>query len=156
MEKTQRGFQSIHYIGKNCEKHNWPENVSKTNKDGCLRAKEGTCQFQFGELFQFANTLIHQFQDINGLIDSKNLVYILSWNQGNHIMGHLWIQADHHLDHKCSDYDQPVTINMYDQTMISLESCSIYYGWVWSICFCIVGQPGFAQKKTDSSMLRIM
>ena len=63
---------------------------------------------------------IHQFEDKSGFID-KNLVFILSRNQGNHIMDHLWIQTDHNLDHKCPDYCQPVTINVYDQTMISLE-----------------------------------
>ena len=73
---------------------------------------------------------IHHIADKNGFIDSKNPVFILSWNQGNHNMGHLWIQADHNLDHKCPDYGQLETINMYDQTVISLESCSIYYGRV--------------------------
>ena len=57
-------------------------------------------------------------------------------------MGHLWIQTDHNLDHKRPDYDQPVTINMYDQSMISLESCSIYCDRVCSGCFCMGGQPG--------------
>ena len=76
--------------------------------------------------FQFENPQIHQFEDKNGFIDSKDPVSILLSTQGNHIMGHLWIQTDHNLDHECLDYGQLVTINMYDQTMISLESCSIY------------------------------
>ena len=42
-------------------------------------------------------------------------------------MGDLWIQTDHNLGHECPDYGQPAIIRMYDQTMISLESCSIYY-----------------------------
>ena len=73
-------------------------------------------------MFQFANPQIHQFEDKNGFLDSKDPVSILLWNQGNHIMRHLWIQTDHNQDHNCPDYGQPVTIDMYDQTMISLES----------------------------------
>ena len=65
-------------------------------------------------------------------------------------MGHLWIQTEHNLDHKCPDYGQPLTINMYDQTMISLESCSIHYGRVWSACFCMIGQAVFS--KLDSTL----
>ena len=96
-------------------------------KQTCLLAKRGNCQFLFGELFHFANPQIQKFLHKNGFIDSKNLFSILSWNQGNHIMGHIWIQTDLNLDHKCPDYGEPVTMNMYGQTMISLESCSIYY-----------------------------
>ena len=81
-----------------------------------LFATKGTCQFQFRELFQFATPQIDHIADKNGFIDSKNPVSILSLNQGNHNMGN-----------KCPDYGQRVTINMYDQTMISLESCSMYY-----------------------------
>ena len=83
-------------------------------------ANGGTCCFQFWEAFQVANPQIHQFEEKNGFIDSKNPIYILSWNQGNHIVGHLWIQTGHNLDYKCPDYSQSVTVNMYDQTMISL------------------------------------
>ena len=61
----------------------------------------------------------------------------LSWNQGNHIMGHLWNKTDHNLDHEYPDYGQAVTINMYDQSMINPESCSIYYDRIWSACFCM-------------------
>ena len=57
----------------------------------------------------------------------KNPVYILSWKYSKHIMDHLWNQTDHNLDQKSPDYGQPVTINMCDQTITSLESCSIYY-----------------------------
>ena len=84
---------------------------------------------------------IHQFEDKSGFTDSKNPVSILSWNQGNHIMSHLWIQTDHNLHHKCPDDGPCAIINMYHQIMISLESCCIYYGRVWSACFCMEGQP---------------
>ena len=57
----------------------------------------------------------------------KNPVSILSWNQGDHNMGHSRIQTDHNLDHKFPDYGQPANVNMYDQTMVSLESCFMYY-----------------------------
>ena len=80
--------------------------------------------------FQFENPQMQQFEDKNDFIDPKDPVSLLSWNQDNHIMGHLWIQTDDNLDHKYPDYGQRVTINMYDQSMISLESCSIYYGRV--------------------------
>ena len=63
----------------------------------------------------------------NSFLDSKYLVSILPWIQGNHNLGHLWNQIDHNLDHKCPDYRQPVTINIYDQIIISLESCFMYY-----------------------------
>ena len=92
-----------------------------------LLATKGTCQFQFLELVQFANPQIHLFEDKNRFIDSKDPVSILLWNQGNHMMGHLWVQTDHNQDHKYPDYGQPVTMNIYEQTMISLESCSICY-----------------------------
>ena len=97
--------------------------------------------------FQFENPQMHQFEDKNDFIDSKDPVSILLWSQGYHIMGHLWIQTDHNLDHKCPDYGQPVTKNMYDQSMISPESCSINYGRVWSVCFCMGGQPGVVYFK---------
>ena len=74
-------------------------------KQTYLFEKRGTCQFQFWELFQFANPQIHQFED-NGFIDSKNPVSVSSRNQGNHFIGHLWIQTDHNRDHKCPDYGQ--------------------------------------------------
>ena len=61
-------------------------------------------------------------------------------------MGHWWIQTDHNLDHKCPDYDQPLTINMYEQTMLSLESCFMYYDRVRSACFCMGGQPGIGHS----------
>ena len=61
-------------------------------------------------------------------IDSKNTVFTVSRNQGNkHIMGYLWKWTDYNLDYKCPDYDRPATIDIYDQTMISLESNSVYY-----------------------------
>ena len=59
-------------------------------------------------------------------MDSKNPIFIVSWTQGDHIMGHLWIQTDNNLDHKFPGYDQTLIMNMYGQTMISLESCSIF------------------------------
>ena len=86
-----------------------------------LLATKDTRQFQFGNCFCLQRPQRRHIADKNGFIDSKNPVSILSMNQGNHNMGHLWIQTDHNLDHKCPDYGQPVTINMYDQTMISLE-----------------------------------
>ena len=86
--------------------------------------------------FQFENPQMHQFEDKNGFIDSKDPVYILLWSECNLIMGDLWIQTDHNLDHKCPDNGPLITTNMYDQTMISLESCCIYYGRLWSACFC--------------------
>ena len=42
---------------------------------------------------------IHQFEGKNGFIDKKSGFY-LTWNQGNHINGLLWIQTDHNLDYK--------------------------------------------------------
>ena len=108
---------------------------------GWLFAKNAHVNFSFGNCFSLQRPQIHHIADKNGFIDSKNLVSISLLNQGNHNMGHLWIQTDHNLDHKCPNYGQPSTIDMYDQTMISLESCSIYYGRVWSACFCMGGQP---------------
>ena len=55
----------------------------------------------------FATPQIHQFEDKNDFIDSKYPLSLLLWNQGNHIMGHLWIQTDHNQDRKYPDYDQP-------------------------------------------------
>ena len=112
-------------------------------KQTWLLVKRGTCQFQFWEMLQIAKPQVHQFQNINGFIDSKNPVSIISWNQSNRFMGHLWIQTDHNLHHKCPHYGQSVTINMYDQTMISLESCSINYDRVWSAYFFMGGHLGF-------------
>ena len=112
VEKIEGGFRRIHYSWKNCEKHAISYNVFRIQQ------------------FQFENPQIHQFEDKNGFQDSKDPISILLWSQGNHIMGHLCIQTDHNLDHKCPDYGQRVTINMCDQTMISLESCSFYYGRV--------------------------
>ena len=121
-----------------------------------LLATKGTCQFQFLELVQFANPQIHLFEDKNGVIDSKNPVYILFWNQGNYIMGHLWVHTDHNQDHKYPYYGQPVIINIYDQTMISLESCSIYYNRVWIACFCMGGQPGYPLPTDTSSPEKLL
>ena len=80
----------------------------------------GICRLQFWEVLQAASPQVHHIADKNGLIDSKNPVSILSWNQGNQIMGHLWIQTDHNLHHKCPDYGQPVTMSLYDQPGIML------------------------------------
>ena len=87
----------------------------------------GICHVQFWELFPVAGAQYITLQTRMVVWTQKNLVSLLSWNQGNHNMGHLWIQIDHNLDHKCPDHGQPVTRNMNDQTMISLESCSMYY-----------------------------
>ena len=57
---------------------------------------------------------------------SKIIVFVF-WNQGTHFMGLLWIQTCYNLDYKHQDYGPPLNLNMYDQIMISLESCSIYY-----------------------------
>ena len=72
---------------------------------------------------------MHQFENKNGFTDSKDPASILWWNQGNHIIGHLWIQIDHNQDHNFPDYGQPVTINMYDQTMIMTEHDQSVFVW---------------------------
>ena len=122
----------------------------RSTRDGCLRLKAHV-NFSFGNCFSLQRPQIHHIADKNGFIDSKSPVSISLLNQGNHNMGYLWIQTDHNLDHKPPDYGQPVTINMYDQTTISLESCSIYYGRVWSACFCMGGQPGIFRSLNGSS-----
>ena len=83
-------------------------------------------RIQFWEVFQVAGLQVHNIAGKNGFIDSKNSVSILSWNQGNHNMGHLWLQTDHNLDHKCPDYGEPVKINMYDQTDYDQPGIMIY------------------------------
>ena len=113
----------------------------RSTRDGCLRQKTHV-NFCFGNCFSLQLPQIHHIAGKNGFRDSKNPVSISSLNQGNHNMGRLWIQTDHNLGHKSSDYGQPVTINMYDQTMISLESRCMYYDRVWPACFCVWGQPG--------------
>ena len=118
VEKIEKGFNRIHYSWNNCEKYSISWNM-----------------FQIQQ-FQFENPQIHQFEDKNGFIDSKDPFHILLWSKCNLIMGYLWIQTDHNLDHKCPDNGPPLTTNMYDQTMISLKSCCIYYGRLWSACFC--------------------
>ena len=86
-----------------------------------------TCRIQFWEMFQFANPQIHQLEVKKWFYRLKKSGFYFIVESGNHNMGHLWLQNDPNLDHKCPDYGQPVTINMYDQTMVGLESCSIYY-----------------------------
>ena len=128
-------------------------------KQTCLFATKGTCQFQFWELFQFATPPNTSHCQQNGFIDSKYMVSISLLNQGNHNMGQLWIQTNHNLNHKRPDYGQPVTINIYDQTMISLESCSMYYYRVFSACSCMGGQPGLfrflATEFPRDSMMKL-
>ena len=123
----------------------------RSTRDGCLR-KKAHVNFSFENCCSLQRPQIHHIADKNGFIDSKNPVSISSLNQGNHNTGHLWIQTDHNLNRKCPDYGQPVTINMYDQTMISLEPCSIYYCRVWSVCFCMGGQPVFNVKNLVTLM----
>ena len=129
----------------------------QTNMAVCDKRHMSVC---FGNCFSLQRPQIHHIANKNGFIASKNVVSISSLNQGNHNMGHLWINTDHNLDHKGPDYGQPVTINMYDQTMISLESCCIYYGRVWLACFCMGGQPGypsaFAQQLLPFSGMKIL
>ena len=121
MEKTERGFKRIHYSWKNWETRDWLEFISNTNKHAYLR-QEAHVSFSFGDCFSLQTPQIHQFEDKNGFINSKNPVSISLWNLGNPIKGYLSIQTDHNEDHKCPDYGQLVTINMYDQSMISLFS----------------------------------
>ena len=111
---------------------------------GWMFATKGHVNFSSRNCFSLQHPQIHHIADKNGFIDSKHPVSISSLNPGNHNIGHLWIQTDHNLDHKCPNYGQPVTINMYDQTMINLESCSMYYDRVWPACFCTGGQPGIS------------
>ena len=70
-------------------KHVNGQQKSSEEEQANMVVSGGTCRGQFWELFQFSNTQIYQFDDKNGFIDSKNLVSILLWNQGNHNMGHL-------------------------------------------------------------------
>ena len=91
----------------------------RSTGDDCLRQKTHV-NFSFRNCFSLQLPQIHHIAGKNGFIDSKNPVSISSLNQGNHNMGHLWIQTDYNLDHKCPDYGQPVTINMCDQTGIML------------------------------------
>ena len=122
---------------------------------GCVQ-QTAHVNFSFGNCFSLQRPQIHHIADKNGFIDWKNPVSISSLNQGKHNMGHLWIQTDHNLNHKCPDYGQPVTINMYDQTMISLESCSMYYDRVWPVCFCMGGQPGYINGCDNWDVVKII
>ena len=111
----------------------------------------GTSRIQFWKAFQFENPQIHQFQDKNCFIDLKNLVSILSWNQGKHFMGHLWIQTNHNLDHKCPDYDQSgIMLFLLWQSMISLflfgrsNRDAVYHGHdqnPWQLKKSVCGKP---------------
>ena len=72
----------------------------------------------------------HRLKKTGFYLDSGN-----TRNHSNHHMGNLWIQTYYNMDENCPDHCQPVTINIYGQSMISLESCSIQYGRVWLACF---------------------
>ena len=66
-----------------------------------LQLQKTKSLFEFGssQFMSFAGPQAHHIADKKSFIDSKNPVSILSWNQGNHNLGHLWIQTDHNLDH---------------------------------------------------------
>ena len=68
------------------EKCQWTDKNSKEDQANMV-ANRGACR-------------IHQFEGKNGFIDKKSGFYLLR-NQGNHINGHLGIETDHNLDHKC-------------------------------------------------------
>ena len=56
-------------------------------------------RIQFWEVFQVAGPQVHHIADKDGFTNSKNSVFTISWNQGNHNVGHSRIQTDHNLGH---------------------------------------------------------
>ena len=46
--------------------------------------KKGTGQPQLWQMFQFPSSQIHHLEDRNVFIDSKNTVFIVCRNEGNH------------------------------------------------------------------------
>ena len=90
-------------------------------KQTWLVAKRGTGKFSVLGGVSVCKPPMHHFQDKNGFIDSKNPLFIVLWNQGSHIIGYLWIQTDHNLDHKFPHCDQPGSMLYLSwQSMISL------------------------------------